>query len=83
MLHLLNNAALSAEEGGHHVVNELPIPTEMFGVIAFILFILMLIATVSFSPRGKSQEIGQYEDPSELPANERAMINDLNSPRQH
>ena len=83
MLHLLNNAALSAEEGGHHVVNELPIPTEMFGVIAFILFILMLIATVSFSPRGKSPEIGQYEDTSELPANERAMINDLNSPRQH
>lgn len=82
MLHLLNNAALSAEEGGHHVVNELPIPTEMFGVIAFILFILMLIATASFSSRGKSPEVGEYEDPSALPASERAMINDLNSPSQ-
>ncbi|MBD2761261.1 hypothetical protein IEE92_01595 [Kocuria sp. cx-116] len=83
MLHLLNNAALSAEEGGHHVVNELPIPTEMFGVIAFILFVLMLIATASYSSRGKSPEAGEYEDPAGLPANERAMIDDLNSPRQH
>ena len=83
MLHLLNNAALTAAEGGHHVVNEMPIPTEMYGVIAFILFILMLIATVSFSSRGKRPEIGEYEDPSELPADERAMINDLNSPRHH
>ena len=83
MLQLLNNAALSAEEGGHHVVNELPIPAEMFGVIAFILFVLMLIAAASFSSRGKSPEAGDYEDPADLPATERAMIDGLNAPRQH
>lgn len=83
MLHLLNNAALSAAEGGHHVVNELPIPAVWFGVIAFVLFIAFLLAAVSFSPRGRSPEVGEYEDPAALPADERAMLNDLGSPRHH
>ncbi|WP_298751151.1 hypothetical protein [uncultured Serinicoccus sp.] len=37
-LHLL----AAAEEGGHHVVNELPFPPIMFGVIAMLAFILLL-----------------------------------------
>ncbi|WP_139721787.1 hypothetical protein [Serinicoccus chungangensis] len=37
-LHLL----AAAEEGGHHVVNELPFPPIMFGVIAMLSFLLLL-----------------------------------------
>lgn len=32
----------AAEEGGHHVVNELPFPPIMFGVIAMVAFLLGL-----------------------------------------
>ncbi|WP_298888077.1 hypothetical protein [uncultured Serinicoccus sp.] len=37
-LHLL----AAAEEGGHHVVNELPFPPIMFGVFAMLAFLLLL-----------------------------------------
>ena len=32
----------AAEEGGHHIVNELPFPPIMFGVIAMVAFLLCL-----------------------------------------
>lgn len=31
------------------VVNELPIPAEMFGVIAGVIFLIMLLITLSFT----------------------------------
>ncbi|OLT40975.1 hypothetical protein BJF86_03935 [Serinicoccus sp. CNJ-927] len=32
----------AAEEGGHHIVNELPFPPIMFGVFAMLAFLLLL-----------------------------------------
>ena len=31
----------AAEEGGHHIVNELPFPPIMFGVFAMLAFLLL------------------------------------------
>ena len=39
---------LSAAEGGHHIVNELPFPPVMFGVIAMVLFLALLGLLYSF-----------------------------------
>lgn len=38
----------AAEEGGHHIVNELPFPPIMFGVIAMLAFLLLLGLLYSF-----------------------------------
>ncbi|UBH06201.1 hypothetical protein K8P10_001712 [Leucobacter sp. Psy1] len=37
-----------AAEGGHHVVNELPFPAPLFGVIAFVGFTALAAVTFSF-----------------------------------
>ena len=39
---------IAAAEGGHHVVNELPIPFWMYGVIVFALFVVLAAVTFSF-----------------------------------
>ena len=39
---------LSAAEGGHHIVNELPFPPFMFGVIALVVFLALLGLLYSF-----------------------------------
>lgn len=39
---------LVAAEGGHHVVNELPFPAPLFGVIAFTTFTALAIVVFSF-----------------------------------
>lgn len=44
---LLATIAVAAEEG-HHVVNELPFPAPVFGVIAFVLFTALAVVTFSF-----------------------------------
>ncbi|QBE49972.1 hypothetical protein [Leucobacter triazinivorans] len=44
---LLATIAVAAEEG-HHVVNELPFPAPLFGVITFVAFTALAIVTFSF-----------------------------------
>ncbi|MEV8338016.1 hypothetical protein [Leucobacter sp. NPDC077196] len=44
---LLATIAAAAEEG-HHVVNELPFPAVVFGVIVFALFCVIAAVTFSF-----------------------------------
>lgn len=38
----------AAAEGGHHIVNELPFPAPVFGVITFAIFTALAIVTFSF-----------------------------------
>lgn len=45
---VLATAALAAEEGGHHVVNELWFPAPLFGVIILVAFVAMAAVTFSF-----------------------------------
>ena len=40
---------VAAAEEGQHVVNELPIPPIMYGVIAIVTFTALAIVTLSFS----------------------------------
>lgn len=44
---VLATLAVAAEEGGHVLV-ELPIPTIMYGVIAFSIFCVFALVTFSF-----------------------------------
>ncbi|QZY51937.1 hypothetical protein [Leucobacter tenebrionis] len=44
---LLATIAVAAEEG-HHVVNELPMPGILYGVIAFAVFTALALVTFSF-----------------------------------
>lgn len=44
---VLTTAVLAAEEGGH-IVNELPFPGVLFGVIVLTIFIVFAIVTFSF-----------------------------------
>lgn len=38
----------AAAEGGHHIVNELPFPAPLFGVIALVVFTALAAITFSF-----------------------------------
>lgn len=82
-LHLLSTATVLAAEEGHSVNESLHAMAPVFGGIAFVLFIVMLIAAMSFSSRGTASEIGEYEDPSQLPADERAMLAGVGEPVRH
>lgn len=44
---VLATALLAAEEG-HHVVNELPFPAPLFGVIMFVILLVLALVTFSF-----------------------------------
>lgn len=39
---------VAAEEGGHHVVNELFMPPVMFGVVMLVFLVVLVIITWSF-----------------------------------
>ena len=82
-LHLLSNATLVASEGAHHVNEELLSMAPVFGIVAFVLFVVSLLAAMSFSSRGTAPKIGEYEDPSQLPADERAMLAGVGEPVRH
>lgn len=44
---ILATTLLAAEEGSH-VVNELPFPAPLFGLIVFVIFVAFAIVTFSF-----------------------------------
>lgn len=52
---------IAAAEGGHPIVNELPFPPIVFGIIALALFMVALMAlwffrnTLALDPHGTSQ----------------------------
>ena len=79
-LHLLSNATLVASEGAHHVNEELLSMAPVFGIVAFVLFVVSLLAAMSFSSRGKAPVVGEYHDPSQLPADEQAMLDSAGPP---
>lgn len=81
MLHLLNHAALLSAASEHPVNEELAAAAPFIGMLAFAVFVGLLLITASYSSRGKSPEIGEYEDPAALPADEQAMLDDLGNPR--
>ena len=81
MTYLLNHAASLAAAGEHAVNEELAAAAPFIGLLAFAGFVVLLLIIVSYSSRGKSPEVGEYEDPAELPADEQAMLNDLGTPR--
>lgn len=44
----MTDLLLVAAEEGHHVVNELPMPTFMYGVLALIAFLVIMLITYGF-----------------------------------
>ncbi|WP_144791684.1 hypothetical protein [Kocuria palustris] len=81
---LETSVLIQAAEGGHHVVNELPVPGPLFGVVAFILFLLMLLTALSFSPRSQSPDTtDRHVDPAALPADEARMLANYSAKRDH
>jgi len=44
----MNSLILAAVEGEHEIVNELPFPSIIFGVIAMSVFILLALVTWSY-----------------------------------
>ncbi|QCU78263.1 hypothetical protein E7744_08825 [Citricoccus sp. SGAir0253] len=51
-----------AAEGGHHVVNELIFPAWVFGVGAFVLFLLLLAATMSLRSVSLRHDVPAHDD---------------------
>ncbi|MDO5492272.1 MAG: hypothetical protein Q4F53_01500 [Nesterenkonia sp.] len=58
----LTFAALLLAADDAHVVNELFMPTKWFGIIMFIVLMLMLLVTVMFSSKGKQLPPREHED---------------------
>ena len=81
MLHLLNHVAPAMAASEHAVNEQLAAAAPFIGMLAFAVFVGLLLITASYSSRGRSPEIGEYEDPAALPADEQAMLDDLGNPR--
>ncbi|WP_369061237.1 hypothetical protein [Kocuria rhizophila] len=82
-LHLLSNATLVAAEESHSINEQLHAMAPVFGVVAFALFVLGLVAAMSFSSRGKAPAVGEYHDPAALPADEQAMLDSVHAAPRH
>lgn len=77
-------AVVLASEGGHEINESLHSIAPWIGVLAFIGFVGLMVITGSFSSRGLSPEVGEYEDHSQLSAEEQAMLRGVGSnPHQH
>lgn len=71
---------LAAAEGGHAAA-EAGVPAWVWGVAVFIVLIGLLVVTLSFANRGLSPEAGRHQDPADLPADERAMLDEYSAKR--
>ena len=71
---------LAAAEGGHAAA-EAGVPPWVWGVAVFIVLIGLMVVTLSFANRGLSAEAGQHQDPADLPADERAMLDEYAAKR--
>lgn len=75
MFALTTSAVLLAAEEGAHVVNELPAPAVVYGVVMFVLLLISLTVTLSYSKRGLSPEAEPHHtDPADLSASELAAL---------
>ncbi|MEX5298193.1 hypothetical protein RCG67_05380 [Kocuria sp. CPCC 205292] len=71
---------LAAAEGGHAAA-ESGVPAWVWGLSIFIVLIGLMVVTLSYANRGLSPEAGQHEDPADLPADERAMLDEYAAKR--
>ncbi|MEX5270752.1 hypothetical protein [Kocuria sabuli] len=71
---------LAAVEGGHAAA-EAGIPPVVWGASVFIALIGSMIVALSFANRGLSPEVGQHQDPADLPADEQALLAEYDAKR--
>ncbi|WP_298585047.1 hypothetical protein [uncultured Kocuria sp.] len=71
---------LAAAEGGPAAA-ESGVPAWVWGVSIFVVLIGLLVVTLSYANRGLSPEVGEHEDPADLPADERAMLDEYAAKR--
>ena len=67
------------EEG--HAAAEAGIPPEAWGIGVFVVLIGLMVVTMSYANRGLSPEVGEHEDPADLPADERALVAEYDAKR--
>lgn len=72
---------LAAVEEGHAAAAEAGVPPEAWGIGVFIVLIGLMVVTMSYANRGLSPEVGQHEDPADLPADERALVAEYDAKR--
>ena len=82
-LSLLSTATILAAEEGEEVNETLHSLAPFLGITMFIVLVVLLIAALSFSSRGKRPDLGEYQDPSQLPADEQAMLDSVHAPVRH
>lgn len=71
---------LAAVEGGHAAA-EAGIPPVVWGASVFVVLIGSMIVALSFANRGLSPEVGQHQDPADLPADEQALLAEYDAKR--
>ena len=80
MLHQTVTTVLAAAEGGHAAA-EAGVSPVVWGASVFVVLIGLMIVAMSFANRGLSPEVGQHQDPADLPADERALLADYAAKR--
>jgi hypothetical protein len=80
MLQQTVTTVLAAAEGGHAAA-EAGIPPEVWGGSVFAVLIGLMVVTFSYANRGLGPEVGEHEDPADLPADERALLEDYDAKR--
>ncbi|HST71419.1 MULTISPECIES: hypothetical protein [Kocuria] len=81
MLQQIAPTVLAAAEEGGHAAAEAGLPAEAIGIAMFALLLTLLLVTLSYANRGLSPEAGQHADPADLPADERALLDEYNAKR--
>ena len=82
-LYLLSSATVVAAEEAHSINEGLHALAPVLGIVAFAVFVVLLFVTMSFTNRGRSPEVGEYADPSQLPADEQAMLDSVHAAPRH
>ena len=80
MLQLTAITVLAAAEGGHAAA-EPGTPAWVWGASVFAVLIGLMVTTLSYANRGLSPAVGEHEDPADLPADERAMLDEYAAKR--
>lgn len=81
---LQSSPLIQAAEEGAHIVNELPMEAHWFGIIAFIVFVGLFLATWTFSPRSSLPDATDHHtDLATLPADEAHAVASYEAKRKH
>lgn len=81
MLQQIAPTVLAAAEEAGHAAAEAGVAPEWWGIGVFVLLLVLMGVCLSFANRGFSPEAGQHEDPADLPADERALLDAYNAKR--